>query len=75
MTSSGIDDVVLGRDEMRMQHFHNHWEALLARVDGVAPFVASPEGVYSQIGRRTIEYSRLQELMDSIRFWKVALTT
>ena len=34
-----------------------------------------PEGVYSQIGRRTIECSRLQELMDSITFWKVALTT
>jgi hypothetical protein len=29
MTSSGIDDVVLGHDEMRMQHFHNHWEALV----------------------------------------------
>ncbi len=29
MTSSGIDDVVLGHDEMRMQHFHNQWEALV----------------------------------------------
>ena len=29
MASSGIDDVVLGHDEMRMQHFHNHWEALV----------------------------------------------
>ena len=39
----------------------------LARADGV-PFVTSLEEVYSRIGRRTIECSRLQELMDSITF-------
>ena len=28
MNSEGLTDMVLGHDEMRMQHFHNQWDAL-----------------------------------------------
>ena len=29
MKSEGLRDMVLGHDEMRMQHFHNHWSSLM----------------------------------------------
>jgi len=29
MNSEGFEEMVLGHDEMRMQHFHNHWALLM----------------------------------------------
>ena len=29
MNSEGFEEMVLGHDEMRMQHFHNHWARLM----------------------------------------------